>query len=405
MIQDYFALVFNNLRRRGVRSWLTMLGIFIGIAAVVSLITLGSGLQAAITGQFATLSVDVLTISNQGTGFGPPGSTSVERLNEDDLKIVENSPGVKLVVPRLVRVVSIDFNKARDFKFIGSMPEDKEQLDFLYTSLALDAESGRFINKDDQGKIIVGNDFTDENLFGKPVRVGNKLEIQGKNFEVVGIMEPASTFAINGVVMMLESDMKDILDIDDEIDLIIAQVEDKDDIEDIGKGIEREFRKDRDLKIGEEDFAVETPLQAVEGVNNILSIVNFIVIGIAAISLLIGGVGIANTMYTGVIERTKEIGIMKAIGAKNSDILSIFLIEAGLLGLVGGIIGAILGLSLAFGVSGIAGNALGGIDLGVKLSYPLLASAIGFSFFLGIISGIFPALQASKLNPVDALRK
>jgi len=109
-------------------------------------------------------------------------------------------------------------------------------------------------------------------------------------------------------------------------------------------------------------------------------------------------------MYTSVLERTGEIGVMKAVGAKNKDVLIIFLIESGLLGLVGGIIGAILGLGMAFGVSSIAGVALGGIDLGVKVSYPLLFGAIGFSFFIGIISGVFPAMQAAKLNVVDALR-
>lgn len=405
MIRDYFALVLNNLRRRGVRSWLTMLGIFIGIATVVSLISLGAGLQTAITGQFATLSVDMLTISNAGTGFGPPGSTAIEKLNKNDLELVENVKGVKVAIPRLVRIVSIDFNKAREFKFIGSLPEDNEQRETIYTSLGLDAEFGKLLSGSDQGKIIVGNDFGDENLFGKRIEVGNRLEINGKDFEIVGIMKKASTFQINSVVMMLEDDMKDLLEIGDEIDIIIAQVENKNDIEEVGKNIEKEFRNDRNLDIGEEDFVVQTPLQAVEGVNNVLNIVNLIVIGIAAISLLVGGIGIANTMYTSVLERTKEIGIMKAIGAKNSDILSIFLIEAGLLGLVGGVVGAVLGLSLAFGVAGIAGSALGGIDLGVRISYPLLLSAINFSFFLGIFSGILPALQASKLNPVEALRK
>jgi putative ABC transport system permease protein len=405
MIQDYFALVLNNLKRRGIRSWLTMLGIFIGIAAVVSLITLGAGLQSAITGQFATLSVDTLTITNTGTGFGPPGSAVIEKLNEDDLKIVENTPGVKLAVPRLIRVGSVDFNKARDFRYIGSIPENNEHINFVYTSLGIYAEEGRLLNRDDHGKVVLGNDFKSEEIFGKRVEVGNKLEIQGKNFEVVGILEKASTFTINSVVMMLENDMKDVLDIGDEIDLIVAQVEDKDDIEEVAEEITREFRKDRDLKPGKEDFAVETPLQAVEGVNNILGIVNIIVIGIAAISLLVGGIGITNTMYTSVLERTKEIGIMKAIGAQNKDILTIFLVEAGLLGLIGGIIGALIGLSLAFAASGLAGSSLGGIDLGVKISYPLLISAISFSFFLGIISGILPALQASKLSPVDALRK
>ena len=122
------------------------------------------------------------------------------------------------------------------------------------------------------------------------------------------------------------------------------------------------------------------------------------------ISLFVGGVGIANTMYTSVLERTKEIGIMKAVGARNSDVMWIFLIESGLLGLVGGIVGALMGLGGAILVSNLANQALGNDLFQVMVSYPLLFGAVGFSFFVGIISGVFPALQASKLNVVEALR-
>jgi putative ABC transport system permease protein len=404
MISDYFSYAFKNLKRRGIRSWLTMLGIFIGIAAVVSLITLGSGLQSAVTGQFSTLSVDTLTISNKGTGFGPPGSTVVEKLNEDDLKIVESVSGIKIAVPRLIRVVSVEFNKVRDFRYVGSIPQDKEKIDFIYTSLGIKVKEGRLLDVNDVGKVVVGNDFLDEGIFDKPVRVGSRLKIEGKDFEVIGILEEASTFTINSVVMMLEDDMKDVLNIDDEIDLIVAQVEDRGELEEIGNKLEEEFRKDRNLDLGEEDFAVESPLEAVAGINDVLNIINLIVAGIAAISLLVGGIGIMNTMYTSVIERTKEIGIMKAVGARNQDVLMIFLIESGLLGIVGGIVGIILGLALAFAAQGVAGSALGGIDLGVRVSYPLIIASLAFSFLLGIFSGVLPAIQASKLNVVDALR-
>ena len=135
-----------------------------------------------------------------------------------------------------------------------------------------------------------------------------------------------------------------------------------------------------------------------------MNIINLIVIGIAAISLFVGGIGIANTMYTSVVERTREIGIMKAVGARNKDILYIFLIESGLLGLVGGIAGALIGLGGALAISGLANQALGSDLFIISISYPLLLSAVSFSFFVGVLSGILPAIQASKLNVVDALR-
>ena len=404
MIKDYFLLALGNLRHRGLRSWLTMLGIFIGIAAVVSLISLGSGLQEAVTGQFSTLSVDILTLQNANTGFGPPGSTVIKKLNEHDIKTVEEVNGVKLVVPRLIRVTSLEYNKVKTFEFLASIPEDSEQRDLVYNELKVDAEEGRLLESGDKGKVILGNSFT-EDRFGKEIRIGSILKINGEEFEVAGILEPAGSFTINRAILMMEDDMKNLLNIDDEIDLIVIKVDNKDRVVEIAEDIKRKIRDDRNLKEGEEDFSVQTPKQSLEGINTILSIINYIVIGIAALSLIVGGVGIMNTMYTSVLERTKEIGVMKAIGGKNKDILMIFLIESGLLGLVGGIIGALIGMGLAIGVSSAAGQFLGGIDLKIVLSWPLIISAILFSFLVGVCSGIFPALQASRLKPVEALRK
>ena len=208
---------------------------------------------------------------------------------------------------------------------------------------------------------------------------------------------------MNSVVFLMNDDMEELFGIDDEIDLIVVRVRDKDKIEDVANEIERKLRNDRNEKVGEESFSVETPLQALGAVNTVLGIINIIIIGIAAISLFVGGIGIANTMYTSVLERRKEIGVMKAVGAKNKDILMLFLIESGLLGLVGGIVGALLGLGAALFVSGAATSALG-VPFEVVISYPLIFGAIAFSFLVGMISGVLPAMQASKLNVVDALR-
>jgi len=404
MIKDYFFLAFGNLKHRGLRSWLTILGVFIGIAAVVALISLGNGLQEAITGQFASLDVDKLIIENSGTGFGPPGSTVIKKLNEHDLDLIKSVVGVDEVIPRLVRVVKVDYNKESSFEYITNIPENKKHIDIILDSFNVKLEEGRFLTESDRGKIVLGNGFTDANIFGKEIRVGTKLNIREKDFEVIGILEKGSSFQINNVIFMPEEDLKHLLDIDDEIDLIVVQVRNKGEIQSIANEIERKLRDDRNLKVGEEDFSVQTPLQAVAGVNTVLNIVNLIVVGIAGISLLIGGIGIANTMYTSVLERTREIGVMKSIGARNRDIMFIFLIESGMLGLVGGIVGALFGLGLALLISNLAGNFLGGVGLLVQVSYPLLFAAIGFSFLIGVLSGLIPAYQASKLNTVDALR-
>jgi putative ABC transport system permease protein len=406
MIGEYFSLSLKNLKTRGIRSWLTMLGIFIGIAAVVSLITLGQGLQSAVTGQFSDLSPDLLTIQNAETGFGPPGSTAIKKLNQNDVDIIESTPGVKIVIPRLLRVVQVEFNDISTTSYAASIPPDREKKEKIYDGFGIGVFSGKLLDENDRGKVVLGNDFVNEDKFDKEIRVGRKILIQDKEFEVIGILERASTFTLNSVVLMAESDMEEILEIEDEFDLVVAVTEDKDITRSVALRLEDRLRKDRNLKPEEEDFSVQTPEQSLSSINTILSIINLVVVGIASIALLIGGIGISNTMFTSVVERTKEIGVMKSIGARNKDILYLFLVEAGLLGLVGGIVGSIIGLGLAFLVSFGATAAFGGaLDIGVDISFPLLIGASTFSFVIGMISGIVPAYQASRLSPVEALRQ
>jgi putative ABC transport system permease protein len=404
MINDFFMLSLNNLKKRRLRSWLTMIGIFIGIAAVVSLISLGQGLKTAVTGQFASLSTDKLTIQNTGTGLGPPGSTVTKKLNEHDLKIIKGIQGVNEVVTRLLRMGKIEYNNAVQFKYIADIPEDDQQIKMIYDSMGVKVDKGRLLRKDDYGKVVLGADAIKKNDFDKEIEVGKKIKINDKEFEVIGIMKKSSSFQVNMVILMTNSDMKKTLNIGDEYDIIIAQVDSPNEMQKVTERIENALRSDRGLKKGEEDFSVETPLEALKSVNSILNAVNVVIIGIAAISLIVGGIGIANTMYTSVLERKKEIGTMKAIGAKNSQILLIFLLESGLLGLVGGLIGVSLGSGIAYGISSIANGAFGENIFVINISPYLIIYSVLFSFFIGIISGVTPSIQASKLKPVDALK-
>jgi putative ABC transport system permease protein len=404
MAQKYLVLALKNVKRRGLRSWLTMLGIFIGIAAVVSLISLGDGLKTAVTGQFASMGTDKLTITNAETGFGPPGSTAVKKLTQHDVDIVESVKGVERVITRLIRTARIEYNKIAGYYYFASMPEDPDNSKIIYNTLNVKAQEGRLLAPDERGKIVLGNSFLQDNKFKKDIRVGSDFLIEGKKFEVVGILQKASTFQLNLVVLMNEKDMKDILNIGDEQDIMVALISKGEDIEEVGARIEEKLRKDRGLKEGEEDFKVQTPLQALQGVNTVLSIINIIIAGIAIVSLIVGGIGIANTMYTSVLERKKEIGVMKAIGAKNSNVLLIFLFEAGFLGVIGGLVGIIIGLAMAFAIASGANAVFGQSLFIINFSPVLIIGSLVFSLMVGIISGVFPALQASKLKPVEAFR-
>ena len=339
MLKDYFLLAFGNLRHRGLRSWLTILGIFIGIAAVVSLISLGAGLREAITGQFGSIGADILTIQNKGAGFGPPGSTIVEKLNNNDVKIIESVNGVKLIITRLIKVVKVEFNKVANFKYVFDLPDNSEKLNLIYDTFGVEADSGRLIREGDSGVVLIGSDFGANKEFGKDFAVGKKIKINEKEFEIIGVLKKMDSIQLNFMMIMPTKDLENLLNIKNQYDIIITQVEEKDEIEIVSEQIQNKLRQDRNEEIGKESFSVQTPLQALSGVNTILNIINIIVVGIAMISLFVGGVGIANTMYTSILERTKEIGVMKAVGAKNSDILWIFLIESGLLGLVALVLG------------------------------------------------------------------
>ncbi len=405
MLKDFFALAWSNFKHRGMRSWLTMLGIFIGIAAVVSLISLGQGLEQAITGQFSSLSNDVLIVENMGAGFGPPGSTAIKKLTLKDQRLIESISGIEKVIPRIIRVANVKYNENVEFIFLGSLPEKDEHVEYIYNTFSLKIGEGTLLKAKDNGKVLLGSSIAEEEEFGKRIRSGSTLLIQGKKFKVNGILQETGSFQFNNAIFMTEADMKKIFHIENEIDFIVVQVKSAEETESIAAEIERRLRKDRDEKIGEEDFSVQTPLQTIGAVSALLTAINIVVSGIAALSLLIGGIGIANTMYTSVLERTKEIGIMKAIGAQNKDITSIFLIESASLGLAGGIIGAILGIGLAFAVASIANTASGFTLLQVNFSLPLILSALTFSSLLGICAGLFPALQAARLKPVEALRK
>jgi putative ABC transport system permease protein len=400
MLKDYFFIAFGSLKKRFLRTSLTMLGIFIGIAAVVALISLGQGMQAAINGQFASIGTDKIIVQGASAGFGPPGQNTAGVVTEHDLDLVRQVPGVLRAAPRFIRSTTVEFSDSTEVIVTASLPMIAEDRDLVIESLNVKAEQGRMLKASDSGKIMVGEHYWKEEHFGKPIVVGSKLLINGKQFEVVGLMKKGAAF-INSAFLMNQDDLEKIIQKSDELSAIVAQVSGSP--SDVADRVLRALRRDRHQKEGFEDVTVSTSEDLIGSINTILGVVQAVFIGIAAISLLVGGIGIMNTMYTSVLERTRDIGIMKAIGARNSDVLWIFLLESGLLGMAGGGVGVLIGVGLSklveFFGQGFAGSVL-------KASFPwyLIVGALAFSFFVGMISGVLPARQASKLPPVEALR-
>ncbi|MBW2995823.1 ABC transporter permease [Candidatus Woesearchaeota archaeon] len=405
MIKDYLKYSLSNLTHRKIRSWLTMIGIFIGIASVVALIGLGEGLRETINAQFGFLGTDILSVTASG-GFGPPGTGVVDPLTNKELDAIEDVQGVIGAAGRIMESGKLAFNDQVGFGYAVSMP-DGEDRDVMEHLMNMEAGKGRLLEDGESGSTFLGANFAEEdNGFGKAILPGAKVEILDEEFKVIGIMEKKGNLQLDNAVFLNEDDLRNLVGRpDDEYDIIAVRFDENVDVEKIQSDIERKIRKIRDIKEGEEDFSVDTPQSIIESVNNILLGIQIFVYIIAGISLLVGGIGIMNTMYTAVVERTKEVGIMKSIGAKNSTIFTLFFIESGFLGTVGGIIGAILGYLIATGLSAVGRLVLGSNLISAHFTPQLIIGALLFSFILGSFFGTLPAVRAAQLNPVDALRK
>jgi putative ABC transport system permease protein len=400
-MKDHFFLAFNNLKRRKLRSWLTMIGIFIGIAAVVALISLGQGLQNAIKEQFEQLGSDKIII--QPKGLSSPGSaTGSLKLTSKDLKVIEDVKGVEYASGYLIKQGQAIYKGESGIGYATGLTEiDFERMIELGW---MEIIEGRGLRDTDKFKVLVGYNHIYGDVWDKPMKIGSTIKIEGYEFKVVGVVSKIGNPIDDTLIYVQKDILKEILDIEDEESQIFVKTASGFDPVKVAEDIERKLRKFRGEKEGQETFSVQTSDQMLESFNNIFGIVQAVLVGIAAISLLVGGIGIMNTMYTAVLERTKEIGVMKAIGAKNLDILLIFLFEAGLLGLVGGAIGIGIGFGLGKGTEYLAMNILGTNLLQADFPLYLIIGALLFSFLIGSFSGILPAMQAAKLKPAHALR-
>jgi len=404
MIKDYFSLGIKNLRRRGIRSWLTLLGILIGIAAVVSLISLGQGLQVAVSSQFGISTTEVITVQAGGlNAYGPPGSGATNQLTGEDADAIRKLDTVERVIERNIPGGKIEFNDIVGFGNAFSVP-DGEDREFVIEQLEIEMVAGRFLKDGDNRKVVLGYNFYEEDgVFGKRVRPGHNILLQDVEFEVVGVMGKRGSFIFDNAVFVNDAPLEDLMGYGDDVDLIVVKVKDSDLMDKAAEDIEKLMRERRDVDKGEEDFEVSTPEAALEDVNQVLAGIQAFIVIIASASILVGAIGIINTMTTSVLERKREIGIMKAVGARNSDIFFQFFIEAGLMGLIGGLAGIIIGVNVGiFGILAI--NDFMGVTTRPQISLILIFGALAGSFIIGSVSGIVPAMSAARQHPVDALR-
>jgi len=401
MITDYLKFSLRSLKERKVRSGLTVLGIFLAIVTIFVLLSMSLGLSETVDKEFQKLGGDRFFIQPKGQ-LGAPGTGGAVQLTLDDVDFIEKIKGVGQVSYVVAGSAKVTFKEKSRYVYAMGFPMDKEKLDFILDAGMPDIASGGLIKQGDVKKVVVGSRYSI--LFDNPVKTGNKILINDVEFEVVGVFEAIGSPTDDSQVYMTLDDFKELYGSGDRVDFIYVSASPGEDLNAVADNVERKLIKHRGVTEKTVDFSILTPEELLASFGTILNILTAFLVGIGFISVLVGGIGIANTMYTSVLERKKEIGTMKAIGARNSDILLIFVIEAGILGLIGGVLGLAVGAGIAKMIEIIANQALGGNLLQASFNPIIVFGSLGFAFLVGILSGVLPSYQASKLKPVDALR-
>jgi putative ABC transport system permease protein len=400
----------ENLSANKLRSMLTVLGIVIGVAAVIAMLSIGRGAEASITSRIKSMGTNLVYISPGSTNEGGVRSAagSANTLTIDDADALTNLANVDAVSPVTQSMVQISYSSANARTILMGVTPGYE------TVSSLTLEDGEFINDSQQNGrslvVVLGNSVA-QDLFGSTAGVvGQKVRLNGQTYKVIGVLESkGSTGFMNQddqVFVPLSTALYRLVGGDrfrgsSDISQIIVKASSSKVVDQVVSDATLLMRDRHETVEGADDFTVtsqESTLQAATQVSDTLTI---FLGGIAGISLMVGGIGIMNIMLTTVTERTHEIGLRKAIGAKRRDILLQFLVESMVLSLVGGLIGAILGWGAAqlMGQVQISGSTITPV---VGLDSVLLATL--FSIAVGLFFGIYPATRASRLQPVDALR-
>ncbi len=401
MIKEFIQFAGKNMMKKKLRTFLTLIGITLAIMTIFTLISVSLGLRDAVNEQFRILGSDKFFIQPRGQIAGP-GTLAASLLTQKDIDIIQKVPGVKDLSYFVVHAVEIEFADQKRFYSVIGVPEDYAS---VFQELgSYKAEEGRLIDYKKSGEVMLGNHYKSRLLFKKQVRTGDSILINNLEFKVKAILEPIGNAQDDRLLYISEEDYLKLFPEQESIDQILVQIQEGEDIALIAERVDNRLQSLRNVNEKTRDYTILKPEELLGIFGNILSILTAFLVGIAAISILVGGIGIANTTYTSVLERTKEIGTMKAIGAQNKDIILIFITESALLGLLGGIIGVLIGFGISSLISNIATQELGTTLLQTSAPIYLFIGCLAFSLIVGIGSGFLPAWKASRLITVDALR-
>jgi putative ABC transport system permease protein len=423
---DLARIVLRNLNRVRTRTILTTLGVIIGVAAIVTLLSIAMGFQQNITKQLEGMS-DVNQITVSRARFGPgmmrgegavAQSQEIKILDDTAIKKIEALDGVQAVIPTISVSGTIEVGRYTTRSSITGIDPKRAE------ALGIEMAEGRFLRSNDKSVIIVGYSVDDEFIEKKTQKSVENLGILGKNAEITVQRttdegeEEFKSFRVRIIGVMAEKGTESDYQIYMPLDLAIQIEEWTSQVSNIVKedGYDRLIVEATDSSVvtnltqqitdlGYQAFSFK---QIIDSMNQVFVILQIVLLGIGAISLLVAALGITNTMMMSIMERTREIGIMKVIGASNSDVTRIFLMEALSIGLLGGVGGVTLGYVVSKIVDMIAGMYMSGQGATVQsisvVPLWLVLFAIGFAMLVGLVSGVYPAGKAARLSPVEALR-
>jgi putative ABC transport system permease protein len=409
--RTYLKLATNILLHSKIRSWLTIIGIVIGVGAVVTIMSISDSMSADMESRLADMDLTTITVTPGYTrafsAMGPPGgggggggssssSDDAELTNKDlrALKLVDN---IDYMYGKISGRESVYYmGKSAELSISGVDPQV-----WQYT-VTYDLESGRLLEPTDKFVAVIGYKVAND-MYDSPVGLNRVITVNGKSVRVIGIL--ASGEEDNAVIMPIDAAVELIEDAEANVyDSIVIKVNDVTNVETVVEEVEKKLMLSRHIMNEKDrDFSVSDSLSMAQSASEMMSSLSLFLGAIAGVSLVVGSVGIANTMFTSVMEKTREIGTMKAIGAKNRDIMMIFLVNSALVGFVGGVLGIVLSLGLTSLLPSL-GLTMMRSSMGSTLSPELMLLGISIAVFIGIISGVVPAYNASKMRPVDALR-
>jgi putative ABC transport system permease protein len=396
---ESLKMAISSIKSNKMRSFLTMLGIIIGISSVITIVSLGQGGQNSITGKLNSIGATTVNVRVDGQN-----AQSSDYISYNDIKAISDKvPSVKYVSPSVTKSgVAVSNIKSKRAQISGSNVD--------YSSIAdMDFVYGRYFNENDYlnaKAVVIIDENAAKSLFGFSDCIGMSFNLgpkaSTKKVTVIGVTSSSSIFGgfsndnIPIQVYTPATFLQTMYSSDFVIDTIVISSTDKDSNESAGNGAVAVLES-RHNNRGQEIYKPSSLLTQVNQINSVLGIFTAFIGAVAAISLLVGGIGVMNIMLVSVTERTREIGIRKAIGANTNVILVQFLTESVILSLIGGILGMIIGITGATLIGNFAG-------ITASISPIVIIGAILFSSAVGIIFGVYPARQAAKLDPIEALR-